>query len=249
MEPASGADSSAISPFPLAASAGGAAPAGCAPGAAGSDAAIETADIALMSDDLEKLAWLVKHSRSTLNIIKQNVVFSLAIKGIFVGLTFANKSTLWMAILADMGASFIVVSNGLRLLKNKHVSERQANATITHIPGPPGEKAPMLYGFPKNQTSVPRLLQASTNGELARASNTTIHLPKASNGCKDEKCKTACQGPGTQQQAGASSLVQFTQSQRRSGEAQNVVPIIQPKLQQAELENPKKACCGGGACK
>jgi len=88
-------------------------------GAAGSDAAIETADIALMSDDLGKLPWLVKHSRHTLNIIKQNIAFSLLVKGAFVGLTFANKSTLWMAMLSDMGTSLAVVSNGLRLLNSK----------------------------------------------------------------------------------------------------------------------------------
>lgn len=88
-------------------------------GAAGSDAAIETADIALMSDDLEKLAWLIKHSHRTINIIKQNVGFSLFIKAAFAGLTFANKSTLWMAMLSDMGTSLLVVSNGLRLLSNQ----------------------------------------------------------------------------------------------------------------------------------
>lgn len=98
---------------------------GIAMGAAGSDAAIETADIALMSDDLEKLAWLIQHSRHTLNIIKQNVTFSLAVKAAFVGLTFANKSTLWMAMLSDMGASLIVVSNGLRLLNNKSKANAQ----------------------------------------------------------------------------------------------------------------------------
>ena len=92
---------------------------GIAMGAAGSDAAIETADIALMSDDLGKLGWLVNHSHRTLNIIKQNIGFSLLVKSAFVGLTFANKSTLWMAMLSDMGASFLVVSNGLRLLNNK----------------------------------------------------------------------------------------------------------------------------------
>ena len=98
---------------------------GIAMGAAGSDAAIETADIALMSDDLEKLAWLIKHSRHTLNVIKQNIAFSLLVKGAFAGLTFANKSTLWMALLSDMGTSFIVVSNGLRLLANKAKGQRQ----------------------------------------------------------------------------------------------------------------------------
>lgn len=90
---------------------------GLAMGAAGSDAAIETADIALMSDDLSKLPWLVRHSRRALRIIQQNIAFSLAIKAAFVVLTFAGFASLWAAIAADMGASLLVIANGLRLLK------------------------------------------------------------------------------------------------------------------------------------
>jgi Cd2+/Zn2+-exporting ATPase len=89
---------------------------GLAMGAAGSDAAIETADIALMSDDLSKLPWLIHHSRRTLNIIRQNIAFSLAVKVMFVVLTFAGFASLWAAIAADMGASLLVIGNGLRLL-------------------------------------------------------------------------------------------------------------------------------------
>ncbi|MFV2067790.1 MAG: heavy metal translocating P-type ATPase [Pirellulales bacterium] len=90
---------------------------GIAMGAAGSDAAIETADIALMSDDLSKLPWLIRHSRRTLAIIRQNISFSLAVKALFVLLTFAGFASLWAAIAADMGASLLVIFNGLRLLK------------------------------------------------------------------------------------------------------------------------------------
>jgi Cd2+/Zn2+-exporting ATPase len=89
---------------------------GIAMGAAGSDAAIETADVALMSDDLAKLPWLILHSRRTLSVIRQNVVFSLAVKAVFVVLTFAGQASLWAAIGADMGASLLVILNGLRLL-------------------------------------------------------------------------------------------------------------------------------------
>jgi len=89
---------------------------GIAMGAVGSDAAIETADIALMSDDLSKLAWLIRHSRRTLAIIRQNIGFSLSVKAIFVVLTFAGYSSLWAAIAADTGASLLVIFNGLRLL-------------------------------------------------------------------------------------------------------------------------------------
>jgi len=85
-------------------------------GAMGSDAAIETADIALMSDDLTRLPWLVRHSRRTLGIIKSNIVFSLGVKALFVVLSVMGLANLWGAIAADMGASLLVIFNGLRLL-------------------------------------------------------------------------------------------------------------------------------------
>ena len=89
---------------------------GIAMGAIGSDAAIETADVALMTDDISKLPWLVRHSKRTLAIIRQNITFALAIKAMFVVLTFAGMASLWAAIAADTGASLLVVLNGLRLL-------------------------------------------------------------------------------------------------------------------------------------
>jgi Cd2+/Zn2+-exporting ATPase len=95
---------------------------GIAMGAIGSDAAIETADIALMTDDISKLPWLVRHSRRTLAIIRQNIVFALAIKAVFVVLTFIGMASLWGAIAADMGASLLVVLNGLRLLNGNAIS-------------------------------------------------------------------------------------------------------------------------------
>jgi Cd2+/Zn2+-exporting ATPase len=92
---------------------------GIAMGVMGSDAAIETADIALMGDDLSKLPWLIRHSKRTLNIIRQNIVFALSLKAAFAILAFAGLATLWEAIAADTGASLLVVGNGLRLLKAK----------------------------------------------------------------------------------------------------------------------------------
>lgn len=89
---------------------------GIAMGAIGSDAAIETADVALMSDDLSKLPWLIRHSKATLAVIRQNIGFSLAVKLLFTGLTIAGFASLWGAIAADVGASLLVVLNGLRLL-------------------------------------------------------------------------------------------------------------------------------------
>lgn len=89
---------------------------GIAMGAAGSDVALETADVALMSDDLGKIAWLIKHSRRAVGVIRQNIGFSLATKAVFVVLALAGISSLWLAIAADMGASLLVTLNGLRLL-------------------------------------------------------------------------------------------------------------------------------------
>ena len=97
---------------------------GIAMGAAGSDAALETADIALMSDDLTRIPWLVTHSRRTLGIIRMNIALSLSIKVIFVALTFFGFASLWAAISADMGASLLVIFNGLRLLQPTELSSK-----------------------------------------------------------------------------------------------------------------------------
>ena len=91
---------------------------GIAMGSAGTDAAIESADIALMSDDLRKLPWLVGHSRRTLRIVRQNIVFALGVKVAVFALASFGMATLWMAIAADMGASLLVIANGLRLLRS-----------------------------------------------------------------------------------------------------------------------------------
>ena len=92
---------------------------GIAMGAAGTDAAIETADIALMSDDLSKLPWLIHHSRRTLRTIRINIAASLAVKAVFVVLTLLARATLWGAIAADTGVSLLVVLNALRLLRDE----------------------------------------------------------------------------------------------------------------------------------
>ena len=90
---------------------------GIAMGATGSDTAIETADIALMSNDLTRLEYLIRLGRRTMGIIWQNVTFSLVIKLAFIGLTLIGLSNLWLAMFADTGAAIIVILNGMRLLR------------------------------------------------------------------------------------------------------------------------------------
>ena len=89
---------------------------GFAMGAIGSDTAIETADIALMKDDLTKVADAILTGRRTLRIIRFNVTFALAIKAVFLILAFLGIAGLWLAILADTGATLLVIMNSLRLL-------------------------------------------------------------------------------------------------------------------------------------
>jgi Cd2+/Zn2+-exporting ATPase len=93
---------------------------GIAMGAAGTDTALETADIALMADDLTKLAYAVKLSRKTLGIIKQNIALALIIKGLILLMVVPGWLTLWLAVAGDMGSSLLVTLNGMRLLRVKH---------------------------------------------------------------------------------------------------------------------------------
>jgi Cd2+/Zn2+-exporting ATPase len=86
-------------------------------GAAGTDTALETADLALMADDLGQLPFAVDLSRRARTIIRQNVALSLGIKAVFLALAIAGAATLWMAVFADVGASLIVILNGMRLLR------------------------------------------------------------------------------------------------------------------------------------
>ena len=111
-------------------------------GAVGSDAAIETADIALMTDDIGKVPWLISHSRRTMWIIRQNIAVALATKALFVGLTAFGMATMWGAIAADVGVSLLVVANALRLLRvrgdgaapkgGEKIGERMAQGALAH---------------------------------------------------------------------------------------------------------------------
>lgn len=99
---------------------------GFAMGAIGTDTAIETADVALMEDDLRKVPRFIQLSSKTRTILAQNITFAIAVKVVFFALALFGKATLWMAVFADMGASLIVVANGLRMLKVKRLEKRNA---------------------------------------------------------------------------------------------------------------------------
>ncbi|WP_374730511.1 heavy metal translocating P-type ATPase [Caballeronia arationis] len=90
---------------------------GFAMGAMGTDTAIETADVALMDDDLRKIPAFIRLSKATHSILVQNITLALGIKVVFLTLTLAGLGTMWMAVFADVGASLLVVGNGLRLLR------------------------------------------------------------------------------------------------------------------------------------
>ncbi len=90
---------------------------GIAMGMRGTDAAIETCDVTLVGDNLSKISWLIRHARFTRRVVIQNVLIALALKVIFIGLALAGAATLWMAIVADLGGTFIVLANSLRLLR------------------------------------------------------------------------------------------------------------------------------------
>ncbi len=105
---------------------------GVAMGVAGSASALETADVALMSDDIARLPWLLTHARRTLRIIRQNIAASLVVKAAFLILALSGYATLWAAIAADMGVSLAVVFNALRLLAQGKVALGEVN----HAPGP-----------------------------------------------------------------------------------------------------------------
>ena len=92
---------------------------GIAMGSMGSDAAIEAADIVLMDDDVRKIASIVKISRKTLRIVKQNVVFALSVKAIVLILGALGLASMWAAVFADVGVSVLAILNSMRTLQEK----------------------------------------------------------------------------------------------------------------------------------
>lgn len=90
---------------------------GFAMGGAGTDIAMEAADIVIMNDDLRRIPQAILLSRKTQAILWQNIALALGIKAVFLVMAIFGNATMWMAVFADMGASLIVVANGLRLLR------------------------------------------------------------------------------------------------------------------------------------
>jgi len=90
---------------------------GIAMGVAGTDAALETADVALMADELLKIPYTLRLSRATARNIRANIAFSIVLKAAFLVMAITGTATLWMAVAADMGASLVVIANALRLLR------------------------------------------------------------------------------------------------------------------------------------
>ncbi len=97
---------------------------GFAMGGAGTDTAMEAADIAVMNDDLRRIPETIRLSKRTHNILWQNITLALGIKVVFMGLALFGSATMWMAVFADMGASLLVVFNGLRLLRTPELSRQ-----------------------------------------------------------------------------------------------------------------------------
>jgi Cd2+/Zn2+-exporting ATPase len=100
---------------------------GIAMGAAGTDTAMEAADVVIMNDDLRRIPEVIRLSRRTHAVLWQNIVLALGIKAVFLVLAVSGSATMWMAVFADMGASLLVVFNGLRLL--------QVNGVAPHAHG------------------------------------------------------------------------------------------------------------------
>jgi Cd2+/Zn2+-exporting ATPase len=104
---------------------------GFAMGAAGNDTALETANVALMDDDLRKIPQFVRLSVKAASSLKQNIAIALGIKAVLLVLAFMGVATLWMAVFADMGASLIVVFNGLRLLRSMQTPANPEPSTVS----------------------------------------------------------------------------------------------------------------------
>jgi len=128
---------------------------GIAMGVAGTDVALETADIALMADDLHKVPYAVELSRKALGTIRRNIALSLAIKSAFLLLTFPGFVTLWLAIVADMGASLLVTLNGMRLLGYRPQTHTHCfDCRVQFGQRGNAEKAPIRFGQDRDKGGI-----------------------------------------------------------------------------------------------
>ncbi len=125
---------------------------GIAMGGTGTAAALETADVVLMHDDLRQVSWLIRHARRTFLVVRMNIALSLVVKLAFLLLALPGIATLWMAIAADMGASLAVIGNGLRLLREPRSGASGASGA-GRSPGAGGGAEP---GLPESTPGAPR---------------------------------------------------------------------------------------------
>jgi Cd2+/Zn2+-exporting ATPase len=99
-------------------------------GAAGTNTAMEAADVVVMNDDLRRIPQVIRLSRRTRVVLWQNIAFAIGVKGVFFVPAVFGSATMWMAVFADMGATLIVVPNGLRLLKGRAQDTVRAAPTL-----------------------------------------------------------------------------------------------------------------------
>ena len=117
-------------------------------GGISSGAALETADIVLMGDDLRRLPWLIRHSRATLARIRQNIALALFTKALVLILALFGLANLWMAIAADVGTTLVVIANSLRLLRGKVLKSSLWPAVFPLAPGAPRFRPPGGFILP-----------------------------------------------------------------------------------------------------
>lgn len=120
---------------------------GIAVGPRATDAALQAADVVLVHDDLTRLPWLIDHARRTLAVVRQNLWLAVAMKVAFLAAAAAGHATLWMAVLADTGATLLVTVNGLRLLRDPSMPAAQPHHQVhVHAPARPATESPVPAG-------------------------------------------------------------------------------------------------------
>lgn len=163
---------------------------GIAMGVAGTDTALETADVALMHDDLSRLPFIIRLGRRTLGIIKQNVVFALAVKALFILLTVAGLATLWMAVFADTGAALIVILNSMRLA-GRHAPRRRRDQAAPGCPRPdPADSLSLARDYLYNGRQSYKVMEEEFGGTYRNPDGPCGHLSTLQGPCRKQQGQT-----------------------------------------------------------